>query len=125
MPAGGTSTSPRLQYLPDDSLDGRWTVCELYFTARAVCWGQLERRHAKACALAGLEPLPPYTFRHTCLTHWSSHMDPYTLAYFAGHSDFATTRRYVHPNLDTARATMERRLSAPSVIPLCRGTETL
>jgi len=29
--------------------------------------------------------LPFYTFRHTCLTRWSPHMDPYTLAYFAGH----------------------------------------
>ena len=35
-------------------------------------------------------------------------MDPYTLAYFAGHSDFGTTRRYVHPNLDTGRAAMEK-----------------
>jgi hypothetical protein len=30
-------------------------------------------------------------------------MDPYTLAYVAGHSDFATTRRYVHPNLEHGR----------------------
>ena len=28
-------------------------------------------------------------------------MDPYTLAYLAGHSDFATTRRYVHPRTKT------------------------
>ena len=35
-------------------------------------------------------------------------MDSYNLAYFAGHSDFGTTRRYVHPNLDTGRAAMER-----------------
>jgi hypothetical protein len=35
-------------------------------------------------------------------------MDPYSLAYFAGHSSFVTTRRYVHPNLDTGRAAMER-----------------
>jgi hypothetical protein len=58
--------------------------------------------------LAGIERLPFYTFRHTCLTRWSSHMDPYTLAYFAGHSDFGTTRRYVHPNMDTGRAAMEK-----------------
>jgi hypothetical protein len=63
----------------------------------------LKKRHAKACALAGLEHLPPYTFRHTCLTRWASHMDPYTLAYFAGHSDFGTTRRYVHPNLESGK----------------------
>ena len=35
-------------------------------------------------------------------------MDPFTLAYLAGHSDFSTTRRYVHPQADTVRAAMER-----------------
>jgi hypothetical protein len=39
---------------------------------------------------------------------WSAILDPYTLAYLAGHSDFATTRRYVHPNLNTAREALER-----------------
>lgn len=68
----------------------------------------LTKQHAKACKLAGIEALPFYTFRHTCLTRWASHMDPYALAYFAGHSDFGTTRRYVHPNMDTGRAAMER-----------------
>jgi hypothetical protein len=68
----------------------------------------LKKRHATACKLAGIGDLPFYTFRHTCLTRWSSHMDPYTLAYYAGHSDFATTRRYVHPDMETGRAAMER-----------------
>lgn len=39
-------------------------------------------------------------------------MDPYTLAYLAGHSDFSTTKRYVHPQADTVRAAMG---SAPAV----------
>ena len=30
-------------------------------------------------------------------------MDPYTLAYLAGHSDFATMKPYVHPQADTVR----------------------
>ena len=68
----------------------------------------LAKQHAKACKAAGIGALPFYTFRHTCLTRWATHMDPYTLAYFAGHSDFGTTRRYVHPNLDTGREAMER-----------------
>ena len=68
----------------------------------------LVKRHHKACDLAGIERLPFYTFRHTCLTRWSSHMDPYTLAYFAGHSGFGTKRRYVHPNMDTGRAAVEK-----------------
>ena len=53
----------------------------------------LKRRHPKACKV---ELFPLYTFRHTCLTRWAAFMDPYTLAYLAGHSDFSTTRRYVH-----------------------------
>jgi len=53
-------------------------------------------------------PFVPYTFRHTCLTRWAAILDPYTLAYLAGHSDFATTKRYVHPNLNTAREALER-----------------
>ncbi len=39
-------------------------------------------------------------------------MDPYTLAYLAGHSDFSTTKRYVHPQAETVRAAMERVRSA-------------
>jgi integrase len=49
----------------------------------------------------------PHSFRTRSgtpvLTRWANILDPYTLAYLAGHSDFATTRRYVHPNLNTAR----------------------
>ena len=39
-------------------------------------------------------------------------MDPFTLAYLAGHSDFSTTRRYVHPQAETIHAAMERARSA-------------
>ena len=84
--------------------------------SRHIEQSTLAKRHRSACDLAGVGRLPFYTFRHTCLTRWSSHMDPYTLAYFAGHSDFGTTRRYVHPNMDTGRAAMERaRVPAPVV----------
>jgi integrase len=67
-----------------------------------------KRQHAKACTLAGVDFFVPYTLRHTCLTRWSEYMDPYTLAYLAGHSDFATTRRYVHPRRETVLAAMQR-----------------
>ena len=73
----------------------------------------VKKRHTKACELSGIGQLPLYTFRHTCLTRWSSHMDPYTLAYFAGHSDFATTRRYVHPSMESGREAMERARAVP------------
>jgi len=33
-------------------------------------------------------------------------IDPCTLAYLAGHGDFATTKRYVHPQVETVRKAM-------------------
>ena len=68
----------------------------------------LRKQHRKAMTLAKLEPFNLYTLRHTCLTRWAAYMDPYTLAYLAGHSDFSTTKRYVHPQADTVRSAMER-----------------
>jgi integrase len=68
----------------------------------------LTKRHAAACDLAQIQRVPFYTLRHTCLTRWASYLDPYSLSYFAGHSDFSTTRRYVYPDLETGRAAMER-----------------
>jgi integrase len=35
-----------------------------------------------------------YALRHTCLTRWAPHMDPWTLMRLAGHRDMATTMRY-------------------------------
>jgi integrase len=49
-----------------------------------------------------------YTLRHTCLTRWAPHMDPWTLAYLAGHRDMNITKRYVHPQEQTIRTAMER-----------------
>ena len=67
-----------------------------------------KKQHQRACTLAKIKPFPLYTFRHTCLTRWAAHMDPYTLAYLAGHSDFAMTKRYVHPQAETVRAAVEK-----------------
>jgi hypothetical protein len=39
-------------------------------------------------------------------------MDPFTLGYLAGHSDFSTTRRYVHPQAHTIIEAIERARSA-------------
>ena len=68
----------------------------------------LKKQHARACALANVERFVPYTFRHTRLTRWAEVMDPYTLAHVAGHSDFATTKRYVHPREETIREAMRK-----------------
>ena len=57
---------------------------------------------------AELVPFELYTLRHTCLTRWAPHMDPWTLAYLAGHRDMNITKRYVHPQAQTIRAAMDR-----------------
>lgn len=49
-----------------------------------------------------------YSLRHTCLTRWAPHMDPWTLMRLAGHRDMATTMRYVHPEDETTRQAMQR-----------------
>jgi integrase len=49
-----------------------------------------------------------YTLRHTCLTRWAPHMDPWTLAYLAGHRDMSITKRYVHPQEKTILDAMEK-----------------
>ena len=57
-----------------------------------------------------------YTLRHTCLIGWAPHMDPWTLAYLAGHRDMNITNRYVHPQEQTIRAAMEGREGIPRKI---------
>jgi integrase len=76
--------------------------------SRHVGKSSLKKQHPKAYALACVAAFPLYTFRHTCLTRWAAHMDPYALGYLAGHSDFSTTRRYVHPQTQTVVEAMER-----------------
>jgi hypothetical protein len=55
-----------------------------------------------------LKPFELCTLRHTCLTRWATHMDPWTLAYLAGHGNMNITKRYVHPQEQTVRDAMER-----------------
>jgi integrase len=58
----------------------------------------LKKQHAAALKTSGVAPFVLYTFRHTCITRWAKHMDPFTLHVLAGHTDMNTTKRYVHPN---------------------------
>ena len=39
-------------------------------------------------------------------------MDPHVLAYLGRHSNFATTRHYVHPRADTVLAAMQKAQNA-------------
>jgi len=68
----------------------------------------LQGQHAKACTLGEIQHFPLYTFRHTCLTRWAPFMDPWTLAYLAGHRDMSITKRYVHPQEYNTRAAIEK-----------------
>ena len=55
-----------------------------------------------------VEPFPLYTLRHTCLTRWAPYMDPWALAYLAGHRDMSITKRYVHPQQRTLKEAIEK-----------------
>jgi integrase len=55
-----------------------------------------------------VQPFPLYTLRHTCLTRWAPHMDPWALAYIAGHRDMAITKRYVHPQQATLKDAIDK-----------------
>lgn len=73
----------------------------------------LKKQHANAVkeaarASAGFLGFEFYALRHTCLTRWAPHMDPWTLAYLAGHRDMSITKRYVHPQEGPIREAMEK-----------------
>ncbi len=58
----------------------------------------LKKQHAAALKSSKVAAFVLYTFRHTCITRWAKHMDPFTLHVLAGHADMNTTKRYVHPS---------------------------
>jgi integrase len=68
----------------------------------------IKKQHAAAIAASGVPPFVLYTFRHTCLTRWAKHMDPFTLHILAGHTDMNTTKRYIHPNETHIREAMAK-----------------
>ena len=65
-----------------------------------------------------------YTLRHTCLTRWAPHMDPWTLAYLAGHSNMNTTKRYIHPQGHTIRDAMQKARVVPGGHDFGHNAET-
>jgi len=68
----------------------------------------IKKQHAAAMETAGVEHFVLYTLRHTCLTRWARHMDPFTLHVLAGHTDMNTTKRYIHPNEAHIREAMAK-----------------
>src|SRR2546426_8607680 len=82
----------------------------------------VRKQQTRVFSVTDIKPFELYCLRHTCLTRWSPKMDPFTLAYLAGHSDISITKSYVHPEDETIKAAMERaaseQLSAPSTPPV-------
>lgn len=72
----------------------------------------LKKQHAAALTASSVAPFVLYTFRHTCITRWAKHMDPFTLHVLAGHTGMNTTKRYVHPSEADIREAMDRVRSA-------------
>jgi integrase len=68
----------------------------------------IKKQQKRAFLQSGVAPFDLYSLRHTCLTRWAPHMDPFTLGYLAGHTDMSITRRYVHPQQGTVREAMQR-----------------
>ncbi len=57
----------------------------------------VRKQQTRVFSVTGIKPFELYCLRHTCLTRWAPKMDPFTLAYLAGHSDISITKCYVHP----------------------------
>ena len=70
----------------------------------------VKRQQYNAFRRCEVKPFPLYTLRHTCLTRWAPHMDPFTLAYLAEHSNMRITKRYVHPQDEVVRAVFKKAL---------------
>ena len=68
----------------------------------------INEQHAAAIAASEVQPFVLYTLRHTCLTRWAKHMDPFTVHVLAGHTDMNTTTRYIHPNETHIREAMAK-----------------
>ena len=68
----------------------------------------VKKQQAKAFQASGVTPFELYRLRHTCLTRWAPHMDPFLLGYLAGHTDMGITKRYVHPQTATVHEAMQR-----------------
>jgi integrase len=58
----------------------------------------LRKAHLRALKSSEIVPFVLYDLRHTCLTRWAKHLDPFTLKKLAGHECLTTTMKYIHLN---------------------------
>jgi integrase len=118
VPYGKTRNAKRRIPMPDRvkaivkarlaSSDSEWLFPNTETKSGHIEPSTIRDHHEAAVEASGVSPFVLYDLRHTCLTRWSAHMDPYTLSYLAGHSSFVTTKRYVHPQADTVLTAMKR-----------------
>ena len=98
---------------PDECFRLRWEFIRFPAPTKSghIEKSSLKKQHAKACASSGIgDFVLLFTLSGIpALPRGAEFMDyPYTLAYLAGHRDFSTTRRYVHPQTRTVRDAMDR-----------------
>ncbi|MGD0125409.1 MAG: site-specific integrase [Terriglobia bacterium] len=82
--------------------------------------GSAKNQHAKAFTVLAkahaenpeanpeVKPFPPYTLRHTALTWLAPYGDAFALMRAAGHSQIATTMRYIHPQSEEIEKMFDR-----------------
>jgi hypothetical protein len=81
----------------------------------------LKKQYAKACK--GKSEDDPKTGAKQFDVQPFPHMDPWTLAYLAGHRDMSITKRYVHQQQQTVRTAIERASRHNSSTPPQIGAE--
>ncbi len=72
----------------------------------------LKKQHPKACTLAKVPDVPALHLPAHVLNPMGGVHGPVHVGYLAGHSDFSTTRRYVHPQAHTIMEAIERARNA-------------
>ncbi len=97
--------SGRVQEIIDRRLKvgGPWIFPAEKNPKQHINQSSIKKQHTRAIKESGVAFFVPYSLRHTCITRWSKKVDAYTLHYLAGHTDWKTTSRYVHPDEDRLR----------------------
>ena len=70
--------------------------------------GSAKNQHARALKDSKVKPFPPYVLRHTALTWLAPYGDAFALMRAAGHSQIATTMRYIHPQSEAIEQMFEK-----------------
>ena len=80
----------------DREVDSEW-VFPAATRSGHIEGSSLQKQQQRVFRVTGIERFVLYSLRHTCLTRWAPHMDPYTLDYLAGHSEHER-HKTLHPS---------------------------